>query len=67
MTVSRTRPRPHFSICTQAFPIVAYETSADASDIIVYTRASPLCFVLGDGQAVMCRFRQARLRVEGFA
>jgi lipoprotein-anchoring transpeptidase ErfK/SrfK len=40
--------------------IVAYDTSADAGDIIVDTRANRLYFVLGNGEAVMYRVATAK-------
>ena len=40
--------------------IVAYETAAEAGDIIVDTRANRLYFVLGNGEAVMYRVASAK-------
>jgi lipoprotein-anchoring transpeptidase ErfK/SrfK len=40
--------------------IVDFETSADAGDIIVDTRANRLYFVLGNGEAVMYRVATAK-------
>jgi lipoprotein-anchoring transpeptidase ErfK/SrfK len=40
--------------------IVAYETSAEAGDIIVDTRANRLYFILGNGEAVMYRVASAK-------
>jgi lipoprotein-anchoring transpeptidase ErfK/SrfK len=40
--------------------IVAYDTSADAGDIIVDTRANRLYLVLGNGEAVMYRVATAK-------
>ena len=40
--------------------IVAYETTAEAGDIIVDTRANRLYFVLGNGEAVMYRVATAK-------
>jgi lipoprotein-anchoring transpeptidase ErfK/SrfK len=40
--------------------IVEFETSADAGDIIVDTRANRLYFVLGNGEAVMYRVATAK-------
>lgn len=40
--------------------IVAYETDAEAGDIIVDTKANRLYFVLGNGEAVMYRVASAK-------
>ena len=50
------QPAPRF----KRGKVVAYDTAAEAGDIIVDTRANRLYFVLGNGEAVMYRVATAK-------